>query len=564
MWRDCSVDAEGTERLPFGCDFQNTFVNALYNSYLYVPIESPDAIKPLQTTEQLDKKEEVDNVLLEHRLALEFHARGKLRIFPVFRNKGDTAFNQPFNELPQKPHRATEKAVKDHLLRLNLGQPKYKDLSVRETWATILRIQGKVKPESASLAAEAVRKSYVHFKNEGRHVIDEKAVQSFNIAIVGSAGLGKTTLQRWMFKDEDKLWETPYITEISQLKRDERRAQIEVKELERALSTMIHSRSTKELQDKKSRKSEIESRLKILEAQLDHAKRTFDQHKDDRDKQLKEIQRLHDQRKEKRAKQLFDEDDDKNINEAEVKLAELNNSFPGDNTTPTVVIDRKKIGIITAKDKNGNDAKLDVTLIDTPGTGSINISTEESVKYVMDEIKGRLDKHSKQATIDSANIMERNDLVHLCLYMLPPNNRLRSEDVEMLQRLHSRVPVLILLAKSDTLNKKERDDFGRLVNEHLQHSKINVFHFSPVSLAAYANHVGADDTWAVFSSKSATRKYPWGDAVVDDVQHNDLPALKQLLLNEGGWHDAKKHAMRLADEHRHNKHWLKTMIPLKK
>jgi hypothetical protein len=54
--------------------------------------------------------------------------------------------------------------------------------------------------------------------------------------------------------------------------------------------------------------------------------------------------------------------------------------------------------------------------------------------------------------------------------------------------------------------------------------------------------------WAVIGSTDAfldaghqvyLRKYPWGDALSSEPAHSDLPALRNLLMWSGQWHDLK-------------------------
>ena len=125
----------------------------------------------------------------------------------------------------------------------------------------------------------------------------------------------------------------------------------------------------------------------------------------------------------------------------------------------------------------------------------------------------------------------------------------RTEDLELLKKLHNHVPVLILLAKSDTLTKQEREQFGLKVDHYLKKENINTFQFSSRKLGMLQldTNIGGTNTWAVFCSKSGEREYPWGTAKVDDFHHNELGPLRKLLLEMGGWHECKKKAMQMAD-----------------
>ena len=45
----------------------------------------------------------------------------------------------------------------------------------------------------------------------------------------------------------------------------------------------------------------------------------------------------------------------------------------------------------------------------------------------------------------------------------------------------------------------------------------------------------------------ASRGYLWGAAQPDHPPHSELPALRELLLNEGQWRSLRNQAMDLAD-----------------
>ena len=113
------------ECLPKGKSWEEGFADGLFRSALFVPILSKAALAPFAT---LDAQARRDNVFLEHRLALEMQARGKVkRIFPIFvgeRNgTGDEQFfgdAAPVKVLPRCQDvivPAVERKVTEHLQR---------------------------------------------------------------------------------------------------------------------------------------------------------------------------------------------------------------------------------------------------------------------------------------------------------------------------------------------------------------------------------------------------------------------------------------------------------------
>ena len=55
-----------------------------------------------------------------------------------------------------------------------------------------------------------------------------------------------------------------------------------------------------------------------------------------------------------------------------------------------------------------------------------------------------------------------NELVHLCLFFISPH-RMKRADLELMRRLHTLVPLVVVIAKSDTMTRAETLDFKESV-----------------------------------------------------------------------------------------------------
>merc|ERR1712164_113358 len=76
---------------------------------------------------------------------------------------------------------------------------------------------------------------------------------------------------------------------------------------------------------------------------------------------------------------------------------------------------------------------------------------------------------------------QRNELIHLCLFFIPPH-RLKSADLDLMKRLHKRVPLIVVIAKSDTMTVAESKDYKEEVRSTLEAEGINTFTFRPKSI----------------------------------------------------------------------------------
>lgn len=196
--------------------------------------------------------------------------------------------------------------------------------------------------------------------------------------------------------------------------------------------------------------------------------------------------------------------------------------------------------------------ELQVTLVDTPGYGE-SLHTEESFevicKYVDALFEKQLRAESSWSPRDAERLRLHDPLVHCCLYFIAPH-RLKHIDIAFMRALHRKVNIVPIIAKSDTMTTKEKEEFKLQVREALQHEGIDAFAFDTSVLRAMEQQDKQEYKlpWAVIGSTDAymdagatvyLRKYPWGDALSSEPAHSDLPALRNLLMWSGQWHDLK-------------------------
>jgi len=165
----------------------------------------------------------------------------------------------------------------------------------------------------------------------------------------------------------------------------------------------------------------------------------------------------------------------------------------------------------------------------------------------------------------------RNDLVHLCLFFIAPH-RMKKDDVHLMKMLHHQVPLVVVIAKSDTMTTKETKKYKEQVRVQLEEEGVRTFKFDakliekvershaevpPPSGAPAAEepykfqplYGGSHGQWpwAVMGADGARREYLWGTAETNHPHHSELPALRDLILREGGWQHLKREASLMAD-----------------
>ena len=86
----------------------------------------------------------------------------------------------------------------------------------------------------------------------------------------------------------------------------------------------------------------------------------------------------------------------------------------------------------------------------------VDIPSHSSADLVVAEVEQRIGRHLAKERAERADTSlddEKkyyNELVHLCLFFITPH-RMKRVDVELMRRLHALVPLVVVIAKSDTM-----------------------------------------------------------------------------------------------------------------
>lgn len=190
--------------------------------------------------------------------------------------------------------------------------------------------------------------------------------------------------------------------------------------------------------------------------------------------------------------------------------------------------------------ENGFDVRL--TVIDTPGFGDYmnNQNCWVPVIDFLDEQHNAFylaDSGSNRANIDDLR-------VHACLYFIQPTGHtLKPLDILVMKKLCTRVNLIPVVAKADTVTPTEMAAFKDRVRECLV--MHNITYFTPPvdedheDLAKTTREITSAVPFAVISSeedvtvngkKVRGREYLWGVAEVENETHCDFVKLRNLLI----------------------------------
>jgi len=191
-----------------------------------------------------------------------------------------------------------------------------------------------------------------------------------------------------------------------------------------------------------------------------------------------------------------------------------------------------------------NGVKLSLTVVDTPGFGDF-INNEESWMPIIENIEARYDAFLEQENrVNRTKIVDNR--IHACLYFIAPTGHaLRTIDIEFMKRLHTKVNLIPVIAKADTLTEEEVNAFKIRLLDDIAFNKIQIFR--PVYDELDDNEtvrenmeilnkmpfavVGSDEEIVLSDQQKVRgRKYPWGIIEVDNEKHNDFVKLRQMLI----------------------------------
>uniref|UniRef100_A0A336MFU1 CSON014269 protein n=1 Tax=Culicoides sonorensis TaxID=179676 RepID=A0A336MFU1_CULSO len=190
-----------------------------------------------------------------------------------------------------------------------------------------------------------------------------------------------------------------------------------------------------------------------------------------------------------------------------------------------------------------NGVNLTLTVVDTPGFGDA-VDNSNCWTPVIDFVESKYEEYLTAESRVHRKAMS-DSRVHCCLYFIAPSGHgLKPLDVEFMQRVCDKVNIIPVIAKADTMTPEEVTQFKKqILNEIAQH-KIKIYDFpEPLDDEEEAKVmrqlrqrvpfavVGANTVIEVEGGKKVRgRRYPWGVAEVENLEHCDFIALRNMVI----------------------------------
>jgi len=186
--------------------------------------------------------------------------------------------------------------------------------------------------------------------------------------------------------------------------------------------------------------------------------------------------------------------------------------------------------------------KLKLTLCDTVGYGD-QVNKDDSFKPIVDYIDAQYELYLQEELKIKRNLNAYHDSrVHACLYFITPNGHgLKSIDLVCMKKLDSKVNIIPIIAKADTINKAELTKFKTKIMSELENNGVQIYKFpTGEETVAETNKqmngilpfavVGSNDFVKVGNKMVRARQYPWGVVQVENENHCDFTKLREMLI----------------------------------
>merc|ERR1712029_507106 len=186
--------------------------------------------------------------------------------------------------------------------------------------------------------------------------------------------------------------------------------------------------------------------------------------------------------------------------------------------------------------------KLKLTLCDTVCYGD-QVKKEDSFKPIVDYIESQYEAFLQEELKIKRNLNTYHDSrVHACLYFITPNGHgLKSIDLVCMKKLDSKVNIIPIIAKADTINKTELSKFKSKIMSELVNNGVQIYQFpTEDDTVAPTNKemngvlpfavVGSNDFVKVGNKMVRARQYPWGVVQVENENHCDFTKLREMLI----------------------------------
>lgn len=189
-----------------------------------------------------------------------------------------------------------------------------------------------------------------------------------------------------------------------------------------------------------------------------------------------------------------------------------------------------------------SNVRLKLTIVDTVGYGD-QINKDDSFKAIVDYIDAQFESYLQEELKIKRSLTTYHDTrIHVCLYFIcPTGHGLKSIDLVCMKKLDSKVNIIPIIAKADTISKTELQRFKIKIMSELVSNGVQIYQFpTDDETVTEVNNtmnshipfavVGSTDFIRIGNKTVRARQYPWGTVQVENENHCDFVKLREMLL----------------------------------
>ncbi|KFV56083.1 Septin-8, partial [Tyto alba] len=194
-------------------------------------------------------------------------------------------------------------------------------------------------------------------------------------------------------------------------------------------------------------------------------------------------------------------------------------------------------------DLQESNVHLKLTIVDAVGFGDQINKDERQVSPIVEYIDTQFENYLQEELKIRRSLFNYHDTrIHVCLYFITPTGHsLKSLDLVTMKKLDSKVNIIPIIAKADTISKSELHKFKIKIMSELVSNGVQIYQFPTDDEAvaeinsAMNGHlpfavVGSTEEVKVGNKLVRARQYPWGVVQVENESHCDFVKLREMLI----------------------------------
>ncbi|KFW82908.1 Septin-10, partial [Manacus vitellinus] len=188
-----------------------------------------------------------------------------------------------------------------------------------------------------------------------------------------------------------------------------------------------------------------------------------------------------------------------------------------------------------------SDVLLKLTIVNTVGFGD-QMNKRDSYQPVVDYIDAQFEAYLQEELKIIRSLFSYQDTrIHVCLYFISPTGRsLKTLDLLTMRSLDSKVNIIPVIGKADSISKTELQEFKSKIMSELVSNGIQIYQFptddetvSEINSITNGNLpfavVGSMEKVNIGNKMVRARQYPWGIVKVENESHCDTVKLRKML-----------------------------------